>query len=512
MVANLADSGVELRKGIARGLERESLRITKQGKLSADPHPAELGSALTNQYVTTDYAESLLEFITPVEHDIETSLNQLRDIQKFAQQATPEQFLWPMSMPCFVGEEDDIKIAQYGSSNIGKMKTLYRQGLKHRYGSFMQVISGIHFNISFPEWFWQHWAKQQGVPFNQDAISAGYLALIRNLKRHIWLVSYLFGASPALCSSFLDGKKTDLPFQSIGKGTLYLPYATSLRLSDLGYTNSSQADLKIRYNQLDDYIAGLRNAISIPNEAFAKIGVKVDGEYRQLNSNVLQIENEFYASVRPKRVAASGEKPTDALENRGIQYIELRALDVNPFDDVGLNAEQVRFLDLLITWCALNDSPELHCEHMSESETNLQRVIHEGRKPGLTLQKDEQDIELQQWGLTICEQLSELASLFDGDDQDTYQQAVAAQIEKFKDPSQTPSGKLINRLLSDNLDNSNFGLEMAKSFKSAAAEHQYVVFDDAALAAESVASVQGQADVEAADSLNFDDFLTDYFK
>lgn len=308
-----------------RGLEREALRIDESGKLSQFDHPSALGAALTNHYVTTDYSESLLEFITPVESDIETSLAQLRDVQKFTYQHINGEMLWPMSMPCFVGGEDDIRLANYGESNIGKMKHIYRQGLKNRYGSMMQVISGVHFNFSFPVSFWQARGElsedKADVSCQQDLISTGYLATIRNLKRQLWLLPYLFGASPALCSSFLKDTEPTQTFKKIGKGTLYLPYATSLRMSDLGYTNSAQADLNIEYNCLAEYIAGIRQAINLPSAEFAHIGSKDEQGYKQLSTNILQIENEFYSPIRPKRVTESGETPSKALEQRGIQYI-----------------------------------------------------------------------------------------------------------------------------------------------------------------------------------------------
>ena len=140
---------------IGRGVEREALRVLKEGKLSEHPHYQTLGSALTHPYITTDYSETLLEFITPVSQSIEQTVSQLEDIQRFTFKNIDGELLWPFSMPCFVSDEDKIPLAQYGSSNVGKMKTTYRQGLKNRYGSMMQVIAGIHFNFSFSLDFWR---------------------------------------------------------------------------------------------------------------------------------------------------------------------------------------------------------------------------------------------------------------------------------------------------------------------------------------------------------------------
>jgi len=318
-------------KGIRRGIERETLRINPDGQLAQTGHAKALGSALTHPLITTDFSESLLEFITPAQTDIDVTLKQLTDIHKFALSHIGEERLWAGSMPCYIGHQDEIQLAQYGSSNVGTMKTVYRQGLKNRYGSMMQAISGVHFNFSIPQEFWQQYQQLLGDTGSlQDFISAQYLHLIRNYKRYVWLVVYLFGASPAMCSSFLQGREPKYKFQTLGKGSLYLPYATSLRMSDLGYTNSAQSSLNISYNNLPDYIKGLRQAISTPSAEYANIGIKVDGQYQQLNSNILQIENEFYSTIRPKRTTQSGERPTCALKRRGVEYIEVRALDVNP--------------------------------------------------------------------------------------------------------------------------------------------------------------------------------------
>lgn len=185
---------------LGRGLEREALRMTQNGQLSTDPHPVGLGSALTNKWITTDFAESLMEFITPVSHEVDHLLNQLSDIHQFTYSKLNNEQLWPMSMPCFVGCEDDIVLAQYGTSNTGRMKTLYREGLKHRYGSVMQVISGVHFNFSFPDAFWDQLFGEQSPEARQASVSDAYFALIRNYYRFGWLIPYLFGASPALCA------------------------------------------------------------------------------------------------------------------------------------------------------------------------------------------------------------------------------------------------------------------------------------------------------------------------
>ncbi|STQ78865.1 Glutamate--cysteine ligase [Hafnia alvei] len=143
----------------------------------------------------------------------------------------------------------------------------------------------MHYNFSLPIDFWRAWAGVEDAESGKEQISAGYFRLIRNYYRFGWVIPYLFGASPAICSSFLNGRETNIPFERDGH-MLYLPYATSLRLSDLGYTNKSQNDLGITFNNLPDYVTALKKAIHTPSPEFAKLGVKVDGHYRQLNANV----------------------------------------------------------------------------------------------------------------------------------------------------------------------------------------------------------------------------------
>ena len=199
----LADSQV--------GLEKECLRVSPEGTLSQAQHPKALGSPLTHPYITTDYSEALAEFITPPFVNTIDALNFLRDTQRFVYDELDDELLWVTSMPCVVAGETSIPIAQYGNSNPGMMKTVYRRGLGHRYGRVMQTIAGVHFNYSFPESFWPLYQEiEQDKGDLQDFISESYFGLIRNLQRFGWLVPYLFGASPAVCMSFIGGKPTIL--------------------------------------------------------------------------------------------------------------------------------------------------------------------------------------------------------------------------------------------------------------------------------------------------------------
>jgi glutamate--cysteine ligase len=484
-----------------------------KGRLSERAHSEKLGSALTHPNITTDYSETLLEFITPVSHTPETAISQLEDVQKFTLSQLDGEILWPMSMPCFVEDDDKIPLAQYGKSNTGKMKTVYRQGLKNRYGSMMQVISGIHFNFSFSNVFWQSLQELEdnNTPLD-EYVSDKYFSLLRNYKRFCWLIPYLYGSSPAICGSFLQNKETNLPFKKTEKGYMYLEHATSLRMSDLGYTNSEQSSLQICYNNLSGYLDGVKNAINLPSKKFDEIGIKVDGKYQQLNSNVLQIENELYAPIRPKCVAKSNEKPSEALRNRGVEYIEVRALDVNPFSATGISVEQIRFLDIFLTYCLFESSQELSCHEQAICEQNMDAVVVRGRDPKLLIQDNGSDKSITQWGGEILAKMTDIAILLDNaNNSNLYSLALATEAAKINDASLTPSAKILAMVVNDNQSLTQIALTRATAYREQLLGNEYQEFN-AQYFAESVAeSLNKQAEIERSDTVDFDTFLTDYF-
>lgn len=499
--------------GIKHGVERETLRVNSEGGLAQTPHAEAFGSALTHDYITTDFSESLLEFITPPESNADLTIAQLQDVHKYVLSHMDQEMLWPFSMPCFITGDDDIPLAQYGSSNVGKMKTLYRQGLKNRYGSMMQAISGVHFNFSLPDSFWQQWlSKTTNEPANKETISAAYFALIRNYRRFCWLLPYLYGASPALCRSFIKHKNTSLPFKTLGKGTYYLPYATSLRMSDLGYTNSAQSGLAICYNDVSTYIKSLRCAINKPSASYERFAAKVDGKYQQLNANVLQIENELYSPIRPKQPTKSLEKPTDALDARGVDYVEVRVLDVNPFSEIGIERNQFFFLDVFLVYCAIAPSDFMQAEQYQETENNLKAVVKEGRDPALLLSNNGELMSLPQWAETLFSDLSEVAKLLDSANNTCdYTQAVALEWQKILNPELTPSARLLNMLLTKQQDNSELGLNLAQHYKTQLLANKYQTMTEAELISQAKMSMQKQAEIERADIETFDEFLASYF-
>ena len=433
-----------------KGIEKESLRVAPDGNIAQTPHPEALGSALTHPYITTDYSEALLELITPPLTDVERAHECLCEIHRFVYSKLQDELLWATSMPCVIAGEKSIPIANYGDSNVGTMKHVYRRGLAYRYGRTMQAIAGVHFNYSLPDEFWtayQHVEENKST--RTDFISDAYFHLIRNFQRMGWIIPYLFGSSPAVCKSFFGDKAVDLA--DFDNHTYYGPYATSLRMSDIGYKNNAQDNLDISYNDLESYVSGLTRAIETPFPEYEEIGIKNGDEYLQLNANILQIENEYYSFVRPKQVANSGEKPTLALKRRGVQYVEIRALDVDLFDPVGINQNQMRFIESLLIFCLLHDSPNIDKAEQQRIGQNQQAVACCGRDPEVRLNRDGSEQSVSTWAREIQEELLVVAELMDqADASSSYSDAIKSVSPVLADPEQTPSARMLQGMRDNN--------------------------------------------------------------
>lgn len=499
--------------GGLKGIEKESLRVTSEGELSMLSHPVGLGSALTNRYITTDFSEALLEFVTPAFETTWEALQCICNIHQYTYSKLDDEMLWPASMPCRIPADDEIPLARYGRSNVGRMKTIYRRGLGYRYGRQMQTIAGVHFNYSIPKPFWAAYQEIVGDTGDADAFrSEQYLGLIRNFRRTGWLVLYLFGASPALCKSFAGGNVAAM--KSLNKETYYEPFGTSLRMSDLGYSNKNQSRINISLNSLDEYVRDLSRAIETPEPDYEKIGVKVDGRYRQLNSNLLQIENEYYSSVRPKRVADSGERPTAALRRGGIEYVEIRSLDINLFDPCGINQNTMRFMEAMLIYCVIADSPKLDSAELDELLQNQIETAKHGRDPEFRLFRAGKPVAVADWGAELLEGIMAVATVLDRhDENESYSTAVRQMQELISDPDATPSARIIDELKASNSGFFRFALDMARNhkeyFASIAKPNDAV---NAEYHQEALESLKRQADIEAQDVISLDEYLSNYFR
>ncbi|CAB3897635.1 Glutamate--cysteine ligase [Achromobacter animicus] len=491
-----------------RGIEKEGLRVDEQGILARTPHPAGLGSALTNEHVTTDYSESLLELITGTHDNVDALLAELADTHRHVYTVLDHELIWNQSMPATLPPEPEIPIAWYGTSNTGMLKHVYRRGLAERYGKTMQCIAGVHYNFSLPEALWSVLDTQPGS--DQDRRSRGYIGLIRNFTRYSWLLMYLFGSAPALASGFLQGQNHAL--DKLGDHTLYLPYATSLRMSDLGYQNKAQSQLKLCYNDLDTFLGRLYGAVTQPWPDYQKIGTHRDGEWIQLNTNVLQIENEYYSSIRPKRATGRCERPITALAERGVQYVEVRCLDIDPYSPVGIDATTARFVDAFLLFCTASDSPFFPANgYCQRSADNFSVVVKEGRKPGLTLDRDGQTIGLAQWGHELLDQIAPYAALYDSAMGGTaYADALAAQRAKLDQPDTTPSARLLTELKDSGLSFHDYSLALSRKHADALRAQPLPADVATAYQQAAEASAAEQLRLEQSDTEDFDTYVSRY--
>ena len=516
---------------LRRGIEKESLRVTPTGALAATPHPRALGSPLTHPHITTDFSEAQLELITGVHNSAEGVLGELAEIHRFVHANVGDELLWAASMPCILGPAAEIPVARFGSSNAGRSKTVYRTGLSYRYGRLMQTISGIHYNFSVPEALMSALARERVA--DADFATETYFALIRNFRRYSWLLIYLFGASPAVCKSFVrgsgsrEGQAPRAPrprapgdraapatrLEVWDEGTLHLPHATSLRMGRLGYQSDAQSSLHISYNGLAQYAATMRDALTRPYPPFEDIGVLVDGEYRQLSTALLQIENEFYGTIRPKRRVRSGERPLDALHERGVEYVEVRCMDLDPLQPLGIDAVTCRFLDVFLLYCLLAESPP---DSRRESETmlaNQTTIVERGREPGLTLAAENGPVPAARWGSELLDQCALVAVEIDAvTGNDDHAAAVAAQRRKILTPSATPSARVLASLRELELPFARFAMQRSIAHRDGFAEPPLAEERLAELAATSEASLAEQARLEAADSVPFDAYLARFLE
>ncbi|HEX2520406.1 MAG TPA: glutamate--cysteine ligase [Castellaniella sp.] len=496
----------DLLRAIRRGIEKEGLRVDSAGSLAGTPHPAALGAALTNPHITTDYSESLLELITSPIPSANALIAELTDIHTYVAHRNPDEAIWNQSMPAHLPPEADIPVAWYGTSNTGMLKHVYRLGLAWRYGKIMQCIAGVHYNYSLPEAAWDLLAAGDTA---QARRNSGYMGLIRNFMRHSWLLMYLFGASPAVSRSFLQRAGFETQLTQLSPDTYCLPWATSLRMSDLGYKSPTQSDLQLCYNDLDTFTARIYSACTTPWPAYEEIGTHRDGQRIQLNTNILQIENEYYSSIRPKQTAGRCERPNTILRERGIQYIEVRCMDIDPWTPAGIRVETARFLDAFLLCCAVADSPLFPPPgHCGESQENFARVAREGRRPGLTLTKDGQKLTMRDWAEQALSAIEPYARLLDECSGDTqHWAALEAQKAKIADPDTTPSARLLASLRTEKQEFHDWTLAQSQAHWASLKTRELSAatleaFDQAARD-----SIAEQARLEASNTESFEQYV-----
>lgn len=500
---------------IRRGIEREALRVDAQGCIAQTSHPEALGHKLTHPWITTDYAESLMELVTPVCDSAPEVLAFLSDLHRHVLHHLPEgEWLWPASMPARLPSGgDSVQIADFGESHSGQLKHVYRKGLRHRYGSIMQSIAGIHYNFSLTPELWNVLRALEGAentPFDQYRTER-YFHLIRQFRRNSWLLLYLFGSSVAVDDTFFADMPSSNPLIPHGKHTLLSEHATSLRMSDIGYQNSVQSQLKVCFNRLDSYIRTLKQGIETPWPSYKRTGVKVDGEWQQISDHILQIENEYYCDVRPKRVARRGQTQLQALHDEGVEYIEVRCLDINPHLPLGINETQVRFLDTFLTWCLLSPGDWISEEECHRLDDNRARVATGGRIPEGVLSIEGRMVTLSEQATLLFDQLTTVAVCLDsGEEGDPHQQALMSLRNRLVDPALTASGQAMATLMETGDDLTTVAMTLAQQHAAELGAHPISSEMQQQLEEKRIQSIADEHALVQHDQGSFDDYVARY--
>jgi glutamate--cysteine ligase len=491
--------------GLLRGIEKEGLRVRPDGTLADTPHPRGLGSALTHPRITTDFSESQLELITGVHASVEACLAELTELHQVVYRNIGDEWLWCASMPCKLPLEGEIPLGQYGTSNVGRLKTAYRQGLAHRYGRRMQTISGIHYNFSLPEAAWPMLQNADQDAGPADAYQdRGYFSLIRNFRRHSWLLLILFGSSPAVCRTFLGEHPHALTAWETG--TLIAPWGTSLRMGRLGYQSDAQASLAVSFNSLRGYAASLHRSFTEPYPPYEAIGIFDGANYRQLATTLLQMENEFYGTIRPKRRIQPGERPLRALGERGVEYVEVRCVDINPFHPVGIGAAEMRFMDIFLLHCLLQESPNDSPQEIAAISRNQHLAAERGRNPDLRLDRNGQPLAPDEWGAVLLRECGPIAAaLDDAHGGDAYREVLAGAVDALRDAAMLPSARVLREVEEDcGKSFPRFALAWSQRHRRALLDlplAETVMTRYVRMAEESLAA---QCEIEAADTVPFE--------
>ena len=490
------------------GIEKESLRVS-QTKISIKPHQESMGSPLCHRHITTDFSEAQLELITPPLVDKKKGLIFLENIHHFVSHKIEDEIIWPLSMPPFIQSDGEIPIASYGSSNLALFKQTYRNGLSHRYGRIMQTISGIHFNYSLPKQIWKSSLFTEENSVSKKLRAKIYFRTLRNLHRMNWLILYFFGASPIATKNFLSNKNKG--FKKLDNQTYYLPYATSMRMSDLGYQNINQSKVGISLNSLQDYIFDLQKATITKCDDFHKIDKSTRENYPQINSNILQIEDEYYAVSRPKSSNVSNQRLTSKLHDKGVDYIELRSLDINPFQRVGIDLDTIYFLEVFLIYCTLHSSPTIKSDEIEEIKQNDLLVATRGREHGLLLINNGTKISLKNWANQILDEMIYIAGFLDNKTTN-FSNIIRKFSSQITDPEQTLSGVLLNKILTEKVDFQELGRILGSEYKNyymslETSENSDWTF----LEEESTDSKKRQTELEQDNDQSFEDFIKEYF-
>lgn len=396
------------------GIEKEGQRVLKNGEITKTRHPKSLGNRLNHPYIQTDFAETQLELVTPTVENEQEALRFLQAIHEVTFKHLDEtEWMWPLSIPGVLPEEKDILEAQLSAED-----TAYREYLSSKYGKYKQMVSGIHYNFGLPSAFFEL-VKEDGET-TEEVRNRVYMKLARQFIRYQWLLIYLYGASPIA------------PQEYFGKEDALDRPVKSLRTSRYGYVNDSS--IQVSFNSIDAYIQTLRHYV---------------------DTKQLIAEKEFYSSVRFR-----GAKSVVEFLEKGIQYMEFRLFDLNPFALEGIALEDVRFVHLflmLMLW--LDEVDYIQSVKIGQDYTQAISLIH-----------PLDSAPYQSEGEWLLQQLLEMADTLSLSRSD--KELIQQKIEQLQDPKKTIGGRLWQLFEKEN-DMVKIGMSLAKQHKDYVMERPY---------------------------------------
>ncbi|WP_415348692.1 bifunctional glutamate--cysteine ligase GshA/glutathione synthetase GshB, partial [Clostridium perfringens] len=415
------------------GLEKENVRVTERGNLALTPHPKAFGDREKNAYIKTDFSESQLEMVTPVCNTLEEVYSFICNLNKVVSLEIMKngEFLWPQSNPPILPREEEIPIAKLSN----REDELYRENLSYKYGKKKQVISGIHYNFSFKEEFIELLYKELKVEkdfreFKDDI----YLRMARNFQKYHWLLIYLTGASPVFHESYIEEIKEE--GEKLGEDSYYIKDDTSLRNSSYGYKNKK--DYYISYNSIGEYASDIKNLVK-------------DKEIQSIK--------EYYNPIRLKSLGS--EDMLESLLHKGIDYLEVRLLDLDPLSIQGVSKETLYLVHLFMIYTLLKENKEITYKDQEEFFKNHDMVALKGRNEEAVIYENGVPVLLKDKGREILSEMGEIVEILFSNNEE-FKNVIKRALEKINNPHDTISEKLIKDIKEEGYI--NFHMRLAKKY------------------------------------------------
>ncbi|EGT5620117.1 bifunctional glutamate--cysteine ligase GshA/glutathione synthetase GshB [Clostridium perfringens] len=415
------------------GLEKENVRVTESGNLALTPHPKAFGDREKNAYIKTDFSESQLEMVTPVCNTLEEVYSFICNLNKVVSLEIMKngEFLWPQSNPPILPREEEIPIAKLSN----REDELYRENLSYKYGKKKQVISGIHYNFSFKEEFIKLLYKELKVEkdfreFKDDI----YLRMARNFQKYHWLLIYLTGASPVFHESYIEEIKEE--GEKLGEDSYYIKDDTSLRNSSYGYKNKK--DYYISYNSIEEYASDIKNLVK-------------DKEIQSIK--------EYYNPIRLKSLGS--EDMLESLLHKGIDYLEVRLLDLDPLSIQGVSKETLYLVHLFMIYTLLKENKEITYKDQEEFFKNHDMVALKGRNEEAVIYENGVPVLLKDKGREILSEMDEIVEILFSNNEE-FKNVIKRALEKINNPHDTISEKLIKDIKEEGYI--NFHMRLAKEY------------------------------------------------